>query len=154
MPTTSRPRSLARTASLLGAAGMLALTLSACGGEASVASDGASSSSSGLDGVYYNEDGRLTISGDRLVYERAICDKGTFRYKDEPYGQGSLTDDKTQVVWDSDDELLGGVLEPDSSTSPIVLTEAGENSVLTIDGDIELRTDSTPMDEKQQACES
>lgn len=136
--TAPRSRRFARAVSMAGAAA-LAFTLAACSNEQTESASGASTV--GLEGDYYEENGRLSITGDEVIYATYECEDGTPVYEGEPRGVGQLTDDQSQVVWIDEDQQIGDPNQVDAGTSPIVLTEAGDLYVVTIDGDTEFRSE-------------
>ncbi|MFV0433310.1 MAG: hypothetical protein ACK5LO_04940 [Leucobacter sp.] len=119
-------------ASTLLVAGTLALT--AC------------ATTSSLDGAYYNEAGRLTISRGEVVFNMLDCVRedglvpnGEARFHSAPSAEGTLTDDESSIVWVSENEHISYREVPVSEVTPIGVTRAGDLTVIEIDG-VELRS--------------
>lgn len=65
------------------------------------------SGGSKADGMYYNDEGQLSVKGTAVEYRDFGCDDNHFpAVKEEPSATGELNDDATQIVWASDDEKL------------------------------------------------
>ena len=96
MNTTGAVR-MTRTKLAVAAAALMGLVLTGCSG------------GSDLKGEYFSEEGQLIIDGSSVVFYKFGCPANSPKSGDkaliekEPSAEGQITDDSTQVIWNSDD---------------------------------------------------
>lgn len=116
----TRPKATA-VALLVGAA----VVLAACGG-------------SKTDGTFFDRQGQLTLDGSKVTYHRFECnDDGTVKLADSPGAEGTLSDDKSSVRWNSGRQVISDVYTV-QGTSPVTMISSGKSGVVRID-DFEYR---------------
>lgn len=132
---TTRTVHVTRTSLAASAAALVAAMaiLTGCGANSG-------SGSSGLEGAYYSDAGRLTIKDSTVTYHDFECDNNGFpEIEAEPSASGELTEDSKQIVWASDDEHIDG----DRTRGTDDLVVSGSKDIL------QIRSYTfKPMDEK------
>lgn len=109
-----------RTAAIAALTLTSALALAACSG------------GSGLDGEYYSNSGQLVIDGTAVAFYSFECsetENGVAVIAPNPDAEGELTEDGTQVLWDTDEEQF---LEDDSIDGVFAVTSAGSGDTISL----------------------
>ncbi|MFV0434187.1 MAG: hypothetical protein ACK5LO_09430 [Leucobacter sp.] len=103
-------------------------------------------STSSLDGTYYNDAGRLTISRGEVVFnmldcarEDGIVPNGQAEFESAPSAEGALAADESSIVWVSNNEHISFRERPVGGTTPISVAKSGDLTIIRIDG-VELRS--------------